>query len=288
MKLLDKIEKSLFFRLGDLLEKTIPSTNKDLYYSELLAQEFFPGKITTASTATERLLVQQFRKKYNPANPSPYFRKLIKNYVWGGETGKQWHLEEAGDDPNLDKYGRWREIQIQHCKSLLKEFPNITHIVEIGCGNGKYLQLLKSSLGNQYSYWGLDLSESQIQWNQKQYPDIQFHSGDANANDSFQSLENVLYLTFGTLSCFTEPELTEWLSSIYHKKGFQAIGIAEWNADYDPESEVDSKAMSPTLYNHPYSQKVKNTGFVLHSLEYNDSNDVFPGYVRTILTGYKK
>jgi SAM-dependent methyltransferase len=288
MNLLDKIEKSLFFRLGDVLEKAIPSKNKDLYYSELLAQEFFPGKITTASTATERLLVQQFRKKYNPANPSPYFRKLIKKYVWGGETGKQWHLEEAGDDPNLDKYARWREIQIRHCQSFLIDYPNIEHIVEIGCGNGKYLQSLKSTLGNQYSYWGLDLSESQIQWNQNQYPDIQFRSGDANTMDSFLLLENVLYLTFGTLSCFTETELSEWLNSIYNRKGFQAICIAEWNADYDPENEKNSRAMSPTLYNHPYSQMIRNTGFVLHSLEYNDSNDVFAGYVRTILTGFKK
>jgi SAM-dependent methyltransferase len=271
-----------------VLEKTISSKDRDLYYSELLAQEFFPEKKTTASTVIERLLVYQFRKNYNPANPSPYFRKLIKNYVWGGETGKQWHLEEAGDDPNLVKYARWRDIQIRHCQSFLRDFPNIEHIVEIGCGNGKYLQLLKSTLGNQYSYWGLDLSESQILWNQNQYPDIQFRSGDANTIDSFLLLENVLYLTFGTLSCFTESELNDWLNSIYHRKGFQAIGIAEWNADYDPENEKDSQAMSPTLYNHSYSHKVRNAGFVLHSLEYNDSNDVFPGYVRTILTGYKK
>jgi SAM-dependent methyltransferase len=288
MKLLDKIEKSLFFRLGDLLEKAIPLKNRDLYYSELLAQEFFPEKKTQTTSVTERLLVYQFRKKYDPANPSPYFRKLIKNHVWGGETGKQWHLEEAEDDPDLNKYARWRAIQIRQCQSFLTDFPQIEHIVEIGCGNGKYLQLLKSTLGNHYSYWGLDLSESQIKWNKTQYPEIHFFSGDANSIDSFLMLENVLYLTFGTLSCFTEPELNEWLHSIYNRKGFQAIGIAEWNIDYNPENEKDSRAMSPTLYNHSYSHKIRNAGFVLHNLEYIAGNSVSPIYVRTILTGYKK
>lgn len=287
MNIQTRIELFLFNRIGHYLEKCINTAERKLYYSNLLSQEFFPETITKADNWKQRLITYQFRKNYNPTKPSPFFRQIIKESVWGGKVGQNWHEEEGKDDPELDKYGRWRNIQLNQCHIFLSKHPEIKQIIEVGCGNGKYLQQIQNTFGNPYAYLGIDLSVEQINWNQTHYPDIQFIAGAAEEMKTTEFKEGNIFITFGTLSCFTETELETWLNQIHALPGFQALCIAEWNESYDPELEMHSQPMSPTLYNHPYKRMVIKAGFEINALEYNDSSDIFPGYTRTILTAHK-
>jgi hypothetical protein len=159
--------------------------------------------------------------------------------------------------------------------------------VEIGCGNGKYLQNIQNILGKEYQYLGIDLSDSQIEWNKKNIAGINFMSGAADEMSEEIFNDGNIFITFGTLSCFTENELEKLLSIIYKISGFQAISISEWNINYDPEIEVSSKSMSPTLYNHSYRSKIIQAGFIIDSIEYIESFDFSSGYIRTIITAHK-
>lgn len=289
--LLNRIQKTLIHRFGDILIQWVPEEYKSKRIADLLAFEFFPEKAIQTNGFIDQLILDHFRKTYDPEMPSEYYRNIIRNQVWGGTTGKSWHLVEAGDDPELDKYGRWRTLQIEQILKLLEICPEIKNIVEIGCGNGLYLNQIREKAGTKYDYFGIDLSEEQIQWNIKHYHNLQnmkFFAGAAGEVMPVNQLEGVLYLTFGTLSCFTESELRQWLRQVYAQPGFQALSIAEWNINYSPEIEKVSQPMSPTLYNHSYRYLSEEMGFVINEIMYADATDITPGYIRTLLTAVKK
>lgn len=279
------IRMTLINRLSGILYPFISQSKKDTFYGQLLATEFFPDKSITINGFIEACLLKEFRKNYNATNPSPYFRNIIRNKVWGGNTGQQWHLVEAQADATLDKYGIWRNIQLQALLDFLQAHPTYTQIVEIGCGNGLYLHQISQRLNDKYTLIGIDLSAEQINWNKTQYPSIRFETGAAGEIELNPKDGGILYLTFGTLSCFTENELRIWLNQISNASGNQAVCISEWNADFDPEKNYKSEAMSPTLYNHAYKYLVEQAGLKIEKLEYTDASDIYPGYVRTLIIG---
>lgn len=280
-----KLELALINRLSGWVFAVTAEARKQEFFGKLLAAEFFPERHFKVSGFWEQCLLSEFRKRYNPAQPDPYFRDIIRKQVWGGSQGKDWHLEEAQDDAGLDKYGTWRKLQTAQIRTFLQAHPEWKTLVEIGCGNGIYLDYLSRQLGSQYQYAGIDLSEEQIQWNrlQEKYKSLQFFSG--AAGDPLPGLDSksILYLTFGTLSCMTESELTAWLQQVRRESGLRAISIAEWNVDYNPEVETTSRAMSPTLYNHSYVHLLKQNGYTIEMLEYADATGIFPGHVRTLV-----
>lgn len=279
------IKMALINRLSGIVYSLVPSAQKEAFYGQLLAMEFFPDKSRSGNSFIEDCLLREFHKNYNAQDPSPYFRNIIRNKVWGGNTGQQWHLEEAQEDASLDKYGIWRNIQLAGLKDFLKSHPEYAQIVEIGCGNGLYLNRIAIELGDKYQFIGIDLSAEQIAWNKKKYPALRFERAAAGEIEFDSTKGGIVYITFGTLSCFTENELTIWLSQIKNSNGYQCVCISEWNADFDPEKNFVSQAMSPTLYNHAYRHLLTKAGFTIGKLEYTDASKIFPGYVRTLIIG---
>src|SRR5690606_38634870 len=125
-------------------------------------------------------------------------------------------------------------------------------------------------LGSKYQYIGIDLSEDQIEWNKEYYKNnqkLRFYHGEAGNIKSIHSEPNTLFLTFVTLSCFTQVELDDWLFKTKPTSGKNAVSIAEWIIDYDYEKETESVPMSPTLYNHNYVVRLQKIGMQLHKLE---------------------
>jgi ubiquinone/menaquinone biosynthesis C-methylase UbiE len=287
MKILRKIELFIFNNFGDQLEYLISEQHKSNIFTVLLLIEFLPDSPRPAPNITNRLLAYQFKKKYNPQNPSEYFRQLILDKIWGGANGMKWHQQETLTDPNMEKYRVWRNKQIEQIKQLIAKYSNIENIIEIGCGNGLYLNQIRETLGNDYNYWGIDLSRDQITKNKELFKKINFIEGQAGKIESLDILENTLYITFGTLNCFTQSELISFFNHIYKLKGFQAIAISEWIIDFNPEIEYMSKPMSPTLYNHNYNHHLEATNFKIFLKEYHIRDFEQPGYVRTIITALK-
>jgi ubiquinone/menaquinone biosynthesis C-methylase UbiE len=56
-------------------------------------------------------------------------------------------------------------------------------VLEIGCGNGYYGEVLATMLSGGVNYTGLDYSKSMVESASKRYPDLRFQVGDAAALD---------------------------------------------------------------------------------------------------------
>jgi SAM-dependent methyltransferase len=273
-------------RFTEILYPLIPEKIKIKTISKILSSEFLNHEKPISYTLINNIIIKHFYKHYEPKNPSEYYRNIIKTHVWGGRTGMQWHIEEAEYDENLDKYGYWRKIQVLQIESFLMKNIQYKYIIEIGCGNGKYIDYISRKLGNKYQYIGIDLSYNQIEWNKERYKEntsLEFQQGDASSFKDLKQYTGALYLTFGTLSCFTKDELDSWLMSIQSDEGKNAVSIAEWLIEYDYEKEDESIPMSPSLYNHNYAVRVKKAEMEIIENEYISGNSEFVGYIRNIL-----
>jgi SAM-dependent methyltransferase len=286
-----KIKLFISNRFSSILYPFIAKKTKTAVIVHILSSEFLNHKEQLPYSFVNTVILNHFNKNYNPNNPTEYYREIIKNYVWGGTTGMKWHVEEAEYDQNLDKYKKWRKIQIDQIKDFLKYNNHYQYIVEIGCGNGKYIDFLSRNLGAQYKYIGIDLSEEQIEWNKTFYQknkNLTFYSEHVGNKESIHKESNTLYLTFGTLSCFTQKELDEWLHRIKPMSGKNAVSIAEWIIDYNYLDKVHSEPMSQTLYNHHYAFRVQNAQMVMYKLEYVLADDEYDKHTRTILIAENK
>jgi 2-polyprenyl-3-methyl-5-hydroxy-6-metoxy-1,4-benzoquinol methylase len=288
MRLIHNIKLAIANRFGYLIYPLISNKYKEKIYSNLLSIEFDTNDIIIKPTIINLIIINKFKSNYNPDLPNEYFRKLIKKYVWGGTLGKKWHEKESSDDPSLNKYMRWRKSQVEQIKSFLSQNNEYKYIVEVGCGNGLYIKYLSQELGTKYKYAGIDLSMEQIKINVNKYKDnsdISFYYGSADEIEVFNSISGVLYVTFGTLTCFTQKELSHWLNIINNSKKKKAISLSEWIVDYDVLKENESKSMSPTLYNHNYEFLLKEQGYnIIHKL-YDNSREQYSNYTRTVIIG---
>jgi len=286
-----KLKLFISNRFSSILYPFIAKKKSTAVIVHVLSSEFLNHKEKLSYSFVNTVILNHFYKNYDPNNPTEYYREIIKNHVWGGTTGMKWHAEEAEYDQNLDKYKKWRRIQIDQIEDFLKNNNYYQYIVEIGCGNGKYIDYLSRNLGSQYKYIGIDISKEQIEWNKTYYqrnPNLKFYHEDLGNKESIHKESNTLYLTFGTLSCFTQIELDVWLHKIKPISGKNAVSIAEWIIDYNYLEKVDSEPMSQTLYNHNYACRVQNAQMEMYKLEYVSAEDEFDKHTRTILIAENK
>jgi len=88
-------------------------------------------------------------------------------------------LKKTREDYNLiaDEFSRTRERPWEELKPLFDYYTkNREKILDLGCGNGRYYDLLKEK---QIEYIGLDSSEKMIGSAKERYPGLNFQTGDA-------------------------------------------------------------------------------------------------------------
>jgi len=298
----NKIQYFLINRCGKLLFYLIPQSRRDEFIGKLLAAEFFNIEPVEINNFIDRIIQGYFVRTYNSEFPNEYYREIIKKYVWGGKTGKIWHERESGNEGNLAKYAFWRKQMTEQASEALKIYPQIRNIIEIGCGDGAQLIKHINLWGSDKKYIGIDLSREQIIENRLQYEDrkeLKFFYGDAGKVLKTNPVQDALYIFFGTLVCFTGEEMKNLFRVIWNQPGSQIICLSEWNKNFNPELELESRAMSPTLYNHAYSYVLQQCGFEIiqsiHTLrstvENPDDKQVLSenqnNYIRTFVCAIK-
>lgn len=149
---------------------------------------------------------------------------------------------------------------------------NLTHVVEIGCGDGQLLQHMQQRIPAE-RFVGLDLSEDQIRENTARDAELglEYHSGDASQWIKSDAPSRSLYVTgLGVLEYFTQTQLEALLQGIGRDKSPACALIIEpidVNADL---SDFDASycAGEEHSFTHNYPRRFKEAGWsIVHSEE---------------------
>ena len=122
---------------------------------------------------------------------------------------------------------RYKDIQIHKYQEILSrvDFQGSKEIIDIGCGTGSFLGLIKSLLENGHSFVGIDLSHEMIKIAHAKHPDIDFIVADSDnlpiRKDYFDRVLSVTHL-----QNLPEPNQTlEEMNRISIDKAIFAIAI---------------------------------------------------------------
>lgn len=141
-------------------------------------------------------------------------------------------------------------------------------IVEIGTGNGDVLNYLSSRFPQIKRFVGIDLSEDQIEINNKNFSDnkkLEFVSADAYDWVKEHGHSNIIFISSrGVLEYFLEQRLQEFLIEINLLGKSFFIAIEPNGADHDFEKNPGTQLYgNEPSFSHNYPKLFKNAGFSL-------------------------
>ena len=125
-------------------------------------------------------LVNLLFKKAKPAgvkirNPNNFF--TIFSFIFMDLEYAKYLLEKTKEDYNLiaEDFSRTRSVVWEELKLLKEYILEKDRILDLGCGNGRLLQILE---GKNIEYFGIDNSEELIKIARGKYPDRNFQVAD--------------------------------------------------------------------------------------------------------------
>lgn len=138
--------------------------------------------------------------------------KINKEFIWG-KAGTQWHknkLLEYEKEFNTSFLKKKIDL-IEKLKDMdLEEY----HIIEIGCGNGFFLNYLYQNIKAK-SYTGIDLSLEIVEFNKLYYTKaLKFISIDIFDYIENNDIENTIFVTSGVLLYFPIETLEKLLNNL--------------------------------------------------------------------------
>jgi tRNA (uracil-5-)-methyltransferase TRM9 len=147
----------------------------------------------------------------------------------------------------------WPELSV-----FIPYLPNSFKVLDLGCGNGRLLSVLKDS-AKDFDYLGVDFSEQLINQAKKQWPDYKFQLSDMQAIDfPAQSFDCVVMIaSFHHL--YTKKErvyLLQKINTILKPGGI--LFMTNWN--------LGQKKYLSSWFNRFWQKKVWNDCFVPYTL----------------------
>jgi hypothetical protein len=208
--------------------------------------------------------------------PEAELRANNRDLFWGGSAGTRWHEERRlrYQDQRLfnDEYLNSRGRMLEQINCLLEHFPSVTNLCEIGTGNGLMVEYLAQHLSQIEHFQAIDLSAAQISRNKTVYPDtkVEFLHVEVAEYVERHCRPGTLFVACGTLECFTQLELEEFLALT--RRTVHPVAIASCDAvdvDFDAATERDSRPRGNMLYNHNYRYLMEKHGYEIcfHQLE---------------------
>lgn len=149
---------------------------------------------------------------------------------------------------------------------LLNHPEDFNTLVEIGTGNGDVLNYLSSEFPNINRFVGIDLSQDQIELNNKKFSNnkrLEFVASDALdwVNEHGQG-KTIFVTSRGVLEYFIEPRLEELLKAINRLGETIFVAIEPNGADHNFETNPNSQLYGhEPSFSHNYPVLFKNAGF---------------------------
>ena len=197
-------------------------------------------------------------------NLSDYEKSKNAKTLWSTNDGYKW-IKFDQNTP-IQKIAEKRKDIFCLIEQYLYENKNIDTFCEIGTGDGRYLDFLSKKLPHIQKLIGVDLNPKIIEENNKNYKTnnkLIFISGNVTAK--FNKIKNlssnsILFVSFRTLTMFTQTEIEELFNFINNKKESLSIAFFEQN-EIDTSKETESKTRSGIFFNsHNYNYLLKKCG----------------------------
>jgi trans-aconitate methyltransferase len=153
-------------------------------------------------------------------------------------------------------------------------------VCEIGTGNGLFLEYLSRELTGVRRFVGIDLNCSQIERNREVYAGsrLEFECSEIATWMATGVTGPTIFLAAGTLECFTQPELVEFLGLVRRLQTGAAIALCE-PVNIDLATTTASKARGSTMYSHNYPHLLRSAGFVPFETQIDPIDPAIPNYL---------
>ncbi|MDA9004048.1 class I SAM-dependent methyltransferase [bacterium] len=185
---------------------------------------------------------------------------------WQNQTSSQWfdrtsHRLEELYIPAYQKY-------VKRVNSLLAQY-GLVNICEWGAGNGSWLNYLQGQLTGVKNFAGVDLSDSQINANQQEYPELTFHQGDIVEWTGSNIQAGTLYHTnTGVLEYLSQASLTELFSTVISKSNTGLFLMEPVEKNHDLLTQKHSFLHGDEYsYSHNLPHLINDAGFEIIFLE---------------------
>jgi tRNA (uracil-5-)-methyltransferase TRM9 len=157
------------------------------------------------------------------------------------ELNRNFYTEHNESFDKSRSYGFWEGFE-----EILKYLPSNLQVLDLGCGNARFLRFLLEKNQNIVEYLGLDNSEEFINKNSKNYEKYQFRLTDVITNLNKETKTYNLVVAFGITHHIPSRELRkkwfEKIATLVAKNGVLVISF--WNFN---KNNADQK-FKPQFY----------------------------------------
>ncbi len=193
----------------------------------------------------------------------------IHKQFWQNQIEDKWfeNSSKAFDESIPAIEGPVREL-----KQFLEQRSH-TVLCEIGTGDGRFLDYLRTQLNGVERFVGLDLSERRIALNQNLYDGLEFVAGDAQEWVASQDLRQSLFVTNGGVLEYFRPESLEtFIQGVARSGSSLALFYEPLVADHDLDSELEVKLTTAGEYSfsHNYPAVCRRAGMNIASMQINE------------------
>jgi hypothetical protein len=218
------------------------------------------GKIWADKNFFEDLIISAIAGQYHSLENNKR-TQLNKKEFWGAIAGDSWHDEREtfySKSPEIAFAGR--QWFIDKIKDELKMSTEIATLIEIGTGNGVFLDYLSRQLPEVKKFVGLDLNSNTITKAKGQFKNnqsLEFYDEDLFDYLLSSGSKGFILVVCDTLSYFPMEDLEAFFKSI-RNPDFGKVVVATYEyVDMDINSEFDSipKGNIGLSHNHPYLAK---------------------------------
>ncbi|OGW84153.1 MAG: hypothetical protein A2987_00355 [Omnitrophica bacterium RIFCSPLOWO2_01_FULL_45_10] len=245
-----------YTRVGAILDSILPESYKKKYYND-----FWYRKGLLADIMRHHIS----RQHYMSCDDD--IRKINRNKLWGGDSGKKWHdvkkklwSDKDEFEKQYLKLGRPLALQIT---DLISSAPGSYHTVcDMGTGNGMFLNWLSGQVSGIRKFIGIDLNKEQVAENKETYKNtgLEFFYSEITDWINTRCGAGTIFVTCGVFEYFAQHELVRLFESIRNRAHPAAIAIIE-PINLDLVSEFMSKPRGNIAYSHNYPYLFNKCGY---------------------------
>ncbi len=183
---------------------------------------------------------------------------------WTGDRGTEFHRHVRAQV--LEVYEAHFKYLITELNQLIKDYPKLETLAEIGAGGGSFTNMLTQNVNGIDNWIGNDLSMDIIAENRKLYPHIEWFAGDGKAWVETYGEPCTIFLTFrGVLEYFTQANLDAMFAYITEHHQPSAFVLVEPVAlNHDLDTETESRAYGTEYsFSHNYPHLLTKNGYVI-------------------------
>ena len=225
---------------------------------------------------------------YNKMNDEERNEYNLK-HIWGSENGDQWHKMSFERSKNSGFKDIEDRKSLIDCLNSIVDEQNKFDCIEIGVGNGLFLEYLSKNT-NFISYTGLDISSSIIDFSKKRYKEnkkLNFFNKDPYTYiENLNVTQNIVIISCATLQCFMENDLVRLFKVC---KKFNKIYFAIFEPiNIDLSKVFKSEPRKNVAFSHNYPYLFKNNGYEEEYFKLNSINPNIPNYKMITLITHMK